>query len=237
MATASTVTWGGSVWLDISAVSLNAANVNLSSHAVYTAYLYGGDLNDGLTTQLFPQYCKDTPSPSCEIPFCRGSMGPAPPARACSAIFLLLAAVQTMSPLRLLCLEACMCYTTTFLHAPDTARNTMLSLLLDACAAVDGDNTAVGTYLLNTTDLSSCLGGTFVITAVFSDDSEFFGDSAGNTTITVLPNCPLVRPPHIAPSSTACMHGNVVRLLLAACHSVTYYKEAGGHGLSEYATR
>ena len=57
-----TLTYGSSVRLDISAVSANAAYVNLSSSLIYTAYIYGGDLNDGLSIQLFPQYSELHPS-------------------------------------------------------------------------------------------------------------------------------------------------------------------------------
>ena len=70
-----------------------------------------------------------------------------------------------------------------------------------ACADGGGEYIAVGTYELNTTDLCSCAGGTFVITAVFSDDSEgeYFGDSAATTNITVLPGCPPVEPLRFVP--------------------------------------
>ena len=87
-----------------------------------------------------------------------------------------------------------------------------------ACAGIDGGNTVFGTYVLNTTDLTGCGGGTFVITAVFSDENpgEFFGDSAGTTTITVLPNCP-VRPCASCPvAQHACM--GIALPLLTACY-------------------
>lgn len=83
---------------------------------------------------------------------------------------------------------------------------------MHACADINGGNTAVGTYELNTIDLCNCTGGTFVITAVFADDTgadgEYFGDSAGTTNITVLPKCPLVRPGSFCPSAWHFEHGH-----------------------------
>jgi hypothetical protein len=83
----------------------------------------------------------------------------------------------------------------------------MFTRVVHACAVIDGDNTANGTYELNTTDLSGCAGGTFVVTAVFMDSSELFGNSAGTTTIVVQPNCPPVRPCALCFFETACMQG------------------------------
>ena len=97
---------------------------------------------------------------------------------------------------------------------------------MHACAAINidinGENTAFGTYELDTADLCNCTGGTFTITAVFSDDSEgeFFGNSAGTTNVTVLPNCPPVRPDAFCPFGG---HANMAvkqPLLTACCHAV-----------------
>lgn len=94
----------------------------------------------------------------------------------------------------------------------------MLMKLRRACAGIDGGNTVAGVYELNTTDLTGCSGGSFVITAVFSDENpgEVFGDSAGTTTITVRPYCPPVRPCASCPVvQHACM--GIARPLLTTC--------------------
>lgn len=62
----STLTYGSSTFLDITAVSLNAAHLNLSSDGFYLAYIYGGDLSAGLTIPLYPSYGED---PHCAIDF------------------------------------------------------------------------------------------------------------------------------------------------------------------------
>ena len=91
-----------------------------------------------------------------------------------------------------------------------------------ACTDIDGDNTATGTYELNTTELSGCTGGTFVISAVFYDSSELIGDSTGTVTLIVQPNCPPVRPcdRHPLCSRHAC-RGHIAAHMLTP-HAMVY---------------
>lgn len=51
-----TVVYGESVVLDITAVSLNAAYLNLTDAPYYDAYIFGGDLDMGVTVPLYSQY-------------------------------------------------------------------------------------------------------------------------------------------------------------------------------------
>ena len=206
VASATTLIYGSSVLLDITAISLNAAYVNLSSDAVYTAYIYGGDLEAGLTTQLYSQYSADT-LPPCQVLLCDGSLLPEKPVPACVAHCLPLAWNQKIWCLQLVCLKACVRHLAGTVHAADPMHIALCINWCLACAALDGNNTAVGSYELNTTDLCGCAGGTFVISAVFTDQSEFFGDSTGTVTIVVQPNCPPVRPCAPLPLLTAHLHG------------------------------
>ena len=51
-----TLTYGGTVLLNISAGSVNYLYISLSPvrPVIYTAYIYGGDLPAGLSIQLYP---------------------------------------------------------------------------------------------------------------------------------------------------------------------------------------
>ena len=60
MAENTTLTYGDSTFLDITAVSLNAAYVNLSSDGFYSAYIYGGELPEGVSIPLYPYYGEDS---------------------------------------------------------------------------------------------------------------------------------------------------------------------------------
>ena len=64
-----TLVYGSSVYLDISAVSANAAYVNLSSQGIYTGYIYGGDLPDGFSIKLYSQFSEENSAPHWAIAF------------------------------------------------------------------------------------------------------------------------------------------------------------------------
>jgi hypothetical protein len=208
VASANSVVYGGSVLLDISAISLSPSYLNLTTAPLYTAYIYGGELDASITIILYPQYGKahafflasraviwhderllDTPmvvrsfaliimtethrreDHACDV---HESLCVPMPA-CCSKLCTHLSSKETV-------------------HALYDAHNATLTRVTHACADVNGDIAATGTYELNTTDLSGCAGGTFVISAVFSDIIEWFGDSTGTATLVVQPTCPPVRP-------------------------------------------
>ena len=58
VASATTVVYGDSVLLDITAVSLNPAYLNLTTNPDYFAFIYGGYLDTGITIPLYPQFSK-----------------------------------------------------------------------------------------------------------------------------------------------------------------------------------
>ena len=57
--------YGGSVQLDITASSLNPTFLNLTTAPVYYAFIYGGDLDTGVT---IPLYSENNP-PLCHTAF------------------------------------------------------------------------------------------------------------------------------------------------------------------------
>ena len=56
---------------------------------------------------------------------------------------------------------------------------------------------AYGTYVLDTTLLTSCSGGVRYVTVAFNDPEELFGESTATIFYTVAANCP------VSPSSSA----------------------------------
>lgn len=71
----STLTYGNSVLLNITTESSNdyysPISPPLSTGAIYTAYIYGGDLPDGLSIQLYLSDGEDTFPPHCAM-YCLG---------------------------------------------------------------------------------------------------------------------------------------------------------------------
>lgn len=68
MAEDTTPAYGDSVLLNITAVSANPTE-SLSSTAIYTGYIYGGDLPNGFSIQLYPSEGEDTFPAYCAILF------------------------------------------------------------------------------------------------------------------------------------------------------------------------